>query len=115
MANSDLGFVSACNGDAFLAADFHCFAYIFFFTNSSDSIGRFARYFGDGLKFPDDCPFNSFVYVTRKISETKASEEGDQDGISMSGDRLGELRQIHLSFALQTDSVDRSDRSWYFK
>lgn len=87
----------------------------FFFTNSLDSIGRFARYFGDGLKFPDDCPFNSFVYVTRKISETKASEEGDQDGISMSGDRLGELRQIHLSFALQTDSVDRSDRSWYFK
>lgn len=28
------------------------------------------------LKFPDDCPFNSFVYVTRKISETKASAVG---------------------------------------
>lgn len=71
----------------------------------------------------NDCPFNSFVYVTRKISETKArvrgggeEEEGDQDGISMTADRLGELRQIHLSFALQTDSADRSDRICrYFK
>lgn len=27
----------------------------------------------DQLKFADDCPLNSFVYVTRKISETKAT------------------------------------------
>ena len=66
---------------------------------------------------PDDCPLNSFVYVTRKISETKASErvsaeswlavsEGDQTGITMTADRLRELRQIHLSFASQADPVD---------